>query len=418
MNLRTIYEIFYPGKSTQYPFVWKEIPKYRSKKEFYEEIFPMELRWLNIKLWNDKARRSRFFTDSTVEKNYVSALKEFLIQNPMVISRMESKCYLMIKDDLFPPTINQIFFQLAEQEQITFSSAIKQYLMNKEGTVLKNSFENVIIFLILYAIFPSEINQLYMPYLYRKENAISYNTEEKERDDRSLFQYEFPPDMSVHNPGEWITHTWVIKNVGKIPWKHRRLECVSPPDWLNKESRSIEIAEVVHPGDTVSFTVHFSVPDIPGHYTLCWKMKNDIDELVFCDKLGLGLHFTVIEVCIEDLAEEGNNYQILEEKPAIPTTLSAGNLYKHSWMIENTGTIVWENYYCECINGDVFGYAKNELRISMKKKIEPGERVVMQIEFVTPPVEGLYKLIWRIMNCNGKPVFAKGRQLEVTLNLI
>ena len=75
MNLRTIYEIFYPGKSTQYLFAWKEIPKYRSKKEFYEEIFPMELRWLNIKLWNDKARRSRFFTDSTVEKNYVSALK-------------------------------------------------------------------------------------------------------------------------------------------------------------------------------------------------------------------------------------------------------------------------------------------------------------------------------------------------------
>ena len=34
MNLRTIYEIFYPGKSTQYPFAWKEIPKYRSKKEF------------------------------------------------------------------------------------------------------------------------------------------------------------------------------------------------------------------------------------------------------------------------------------------------------------------------------------------------------------------------------------------------
>lgn len=61
---------------------------------------------------------------------------------------------------------------------------------------------------------------------------------------------------------------------------------------------------------------------------------------------------------------------------------------------------------------------KNELRISMKKKIEPGERIVMQIEFVTPPVEGLYKLIWRIMNRNGKPVFAKGRQLEVTLNLI
>ena len=64
MNLRGVYEIFYPRKEKIHPTVWKEKPKYRSKKDFFEEIFPMELRWLNIKIWSDKARRSRFFTDS------------------------------------------------------------------------------------------------------------------------------------------------------------------------------------------------------------------------------------------------------------------------------------------------------------------------------------------------------------------
>lgn len=44
MNLRGVYEIFYPGKEKNNPPVWKEKPKYRSKKDFFEEIFPMELR--------------------------------------------------------------------------------------------------------------------------------------------------------------------------------------------------------------------------------------------------------------------------------------------------------------------------------------------------------------------------------------
>ena len=80
------------------------------KSPFFEEVFPTELRWLSIKLWNDKARRSRFFTDCKMEKNYVSALKNYILQNPMVISRMENKCYLMLKNDLFPHLMNQIFF--------------------------------------------------------------------------------------------------------------------------------------------------------------------------------------------------------------------------------------------------------------------------------------------------------------------
>ena len=88
MNLKEIYEIFYPGKEQKAFSVWKGEIKYRSKKDFFREAFPMELRWLGIKLWNDKARRSRFFTSCKAEKNYVSALKEYILQNPMVISRM------------------------------------------------------------------------------------------------------------------------------------------------------------------------------------------------------------------------------------------------------------------------------------------------------------------------------------------
>lgn len=408
MNLKGVYEIFYPGKAETDPPVWKEKPKYRSKKDFFEEIFPMELLWLNIKIWSDKARRSRFFTDSKAEKSYISVLKEYILQNPMVISRMENKGNLILKKDIFPQAMNQIFFQIEEQEKISLSPALKCYLMEEGKNSLKAEWGNVLAFCILYSIFPEEVNQLYVPYLYRIENKVPHDTKERGKRDHSLFQYEYPPDMSVHKPGEWITHTWVMKNVGEIPWKNRRFECACPPEWINEESRTVKMKEIVYPGDTVSLTVHFRVPDTPGHYALNWKMKNKAGEILYTDKVGLGLHFTVLEEGKDICDDENNNYRILEEKPSIPATLIAGEIYEHNWIIENTGTVIWEDYYCECINGDTWGYARNELRISMKKKIE----------FVTPPIEGSYRLIWRIMKEGGKPVFSEGRQLEVVLNLI
>lgn len=418
MNLKMIYEIFYPGKEKAHPSVWKGEINYRSKKEFFEAAFPMELRWLGIKLWNDKARRSRFFKNSAVEKNYVSTLKNYILQNPMVISRMENRCDQMLKNNLSPQRMNQIFFRLAEQEPISFSLDLRQYLMCEGRDVLKDKWGNVLTFLILYSIFPKEINQLYMPYFYnRREKALSSSTEEEKKYDNYLFQYEYPPDMSIYKPGEWITHTWVIKNVGKVPWEYRRFECVNPPDWLQKENKNLEIEGIIYPGDSVSLAVHLCVPDVPGHYALSWKMKNERGDLVFRNKVGLGLHFTVLEENCGAWNEDENNYRILEEKHAIPATLIAGKMYEYNWIIENTGSVTWENYYCECINGDVWGYSKSELRIPMKKKIEPGERVNIQIEFVTPPIEGNYKLVWRIMK-NGKPVFPETRQLEVMLNLI
>ena len=92
-----------------------------------------------------------------------------------------------------------------------------------------------------------------------------------------------------------LPHNWVIKNAGKIPWEHRRFECACPPDWLNEESKRIEITGVIYPGDTVELTVHFRAPEVPGHYVLHWRMKNRKENFIFSEKVGLGLHFTVLE---------------------------------------------------------------------------------------------------------------------------
>ena len=51
MNLKEVYEIFYPGKCKENPSVWNVPPKYRSKKDFFEELLPMEIRWINC-IWH------------------------------------------------------------------------------------------------------------------------------------------------------------------------------------------------------------------------------------------------------------------------------------------------------------------------------------------------------------------------------
>lgn len=421
MNLKQVYEIFYPGKNSTYLSVWDKKPQYRSKKEFFEELIPMEMRWLNIKLWNDKARRSRFWSDSSTENRYTSAVKEFILQSVWSIPRMEGKGKTLLQDQISQEAMNQVFSEIVKKEKIAFSVALRKHLMDVETGSLKQEWGNVLTFLVLFSIFPEEVNQLYTPYLYWKENDMLSLTEERSnpKKDTALFQYEYPPDMSVHTPGELIRHTWIIKNTGEIPWEHRYYECGLPEFPISEENRKIYMPEIVYPGELAAISVQFPAPDIPGAYIMNWKMKNRDGNLVYLDKLGIGLHFTVLDRQVPENQEiEKDNYKVLAESSSTPVTLEAGKMYSHLWLIENTGTSTWKDYYCECVNGESFRYTVNELRIPLKKRVEPGEQLTVKIEFVTPPVEGAYRFIWKIMKSDGSSAFPEERQLEVLLNLI
>ena len=85
---------------------------------------------------------------------------------------------------------------------------------------------------------------------------------------------------------------------------------------------------------------------------------------------------------------------------------------------ENTGMTIWNEYYLECINGDNFSYVKKELCVPLKAHVMPGEKISVKVEFATPPIEGIYTMVWQIMKKDGTPAFAKNRRLEVLLNLI
>ncbi len=421
MNLNAVYEIFYPGKCEKIS-IWKVPQKeYRSKKDFFEDLLPIEIRWINSKIWNDKARRSRFLSDCKRETKYLGALRTYFFEQPWTISRIEAKARNLLSGQIHEEAMNEGFLKIIEEEKIEISRKLMEYLVDSKTKRLKTNWENVVTFYVLLALFPEEINQIYMQYLYHLE----YNTPPMEEEaykaalkkDCALFQYEYPPDMCIVSPGEKINHTWIVKNVGETVWKDRYYECKHPMMDLDEGNKIIRIPKYVYPGDKVSPGVSFFAPDKPGAYVMNWKMKDSNGKDVFPDKLGLGLHFMVMAF-EEEIVNPGENYTVIEEVPKIPATIIAGNRYSHTWVIQNTGETVWNEYYLECINGDNFSYAKKELRVPFKTRVLPGEKISVKVEFATPPVEGVYSMVWQIVKRDGTPAFSKSRRLEVLLNLI
>lgn len=197
------------------------------KKEFFEELLPIEIRWLNYKIWNDKARRSRFLSDCKKEARYIATLRTYLFEHPWTISRIEGKAKTLLSGQISEECMNDRFLQIIDEEEVEISRNLRKYLFDTEANRLKTKWENVLTFYVLLAIFPKEINQIYVQYIYNREHNIHFKEEEDSNSstekDGILFQYEYPPDMGIVSPGEIINHTWVMKNVGNILWENSLL---------------------------------------------------------------------------------------------------------------------------------------------------------------------------------------------------
>mgnify|MGYP006358827257 CR=1 FL=1 len=68
MNLKEVYEIFYPGKCKENPSVWNVPPKYRSKKDFFEELVYI----VNMRLLSSEITPSpSFYLQEDKESKYI-----------------------------------------------------------------------------------------------------------------------------------------------------------------------------------------------------------------------------------------------------------------------------------------------------------------------------------------------------------
>ena len=49
----------------------------------------------------------------------------------------------------------------------------------------------------------------------------------------------------------------------------------------------------------------------------------------------------------------------------------------------------------------------------------PGERISVKVEFATPPIEGIYFMVWQIMKKDGTPAFPKNmKRCRITIRQV
>ena len=85
------------------------------------------------------------------------------------------------------------------------------------------------------------------------------------------------PDGTQFAPGEVITKTWRLKNIGTCTWT---------PDYdivyssgAQMSGTNMQMPGYVAPGQTVDVAVTFTAPSAPGHYISYWMLRNASGKL-------------------------------------------------------------------------------------------------------------------------------------------
>jgi len=118
MNLKEVYEIFYPGKCKENPSVWNVPPKYRSKKDFLKNFFRWKYDGSIVKSGMIK-REEADFSDCKGETRYIASLRTFLFEQPWTISRIEGKANELLSGQICEKVMNESFLRFSDVMDIT-----------------------------------------------------------------------------------------------------------------------------------------------------------------------------------------------------------------------------------------------------------------------------------------------------------
>jgi transcriptional regulator with XRE-family HTH domain len=103
--------------------------------------------------------------------------------------------------------------------------------------------------------------------------------------DRSSFVDESLPSGALVGPGASITKDWTLQNTGDSVWQGRHLKCLNLPrddgiPALVPTHPFIAIADTAI-AQTVTLSMEFRCPEVPGPYLSCWKMCNSNGTMCF-----------------------------------------------------------------------------------------------------------------------------------------
>lgn len=216
------------------------------------------------------------------------------------------------------------------------------------------------------------------------------------------------PDDQQIAPGTTFTKTWRVQNTGSCAWNANYKLIFISGEAMGGVTTPIN--QTVNPGASADVSVTLTAPSAPKTYVGYWKLATDGGQAfggsIYVQIVVTGTPVTpgtgtVLPSPTATFGPAGcYNSALVSANPQDGATIKAGETFRKTWVIKNTGTCEWNSdFRFIFISGDILrDNTTNKLR---RGTIKPGGTIEYFLDFTAPTAPGTYTSVWRLMTDGG-----------------
>lgn len=230
------------------------------------------------------------------------------------------------------------------------------------------------------------------------------------------------PDNTTIPPGQVFTKTWRIQNTGTCAWNTSYKIVFVTGDNLGGVTTAL--TQTIGPGTSADVSVIMTAPSTPKNYTGYWKLSSDAGQM-FGETVNVKVVVagtpvtpgagtgTVLPSITPTYGAVGCNNSAFISDVTIPdgTQIKAGETFRKTWRIKNSGTCAWNaEYKFFYIGGELFGSDTTKIR----RTVAVNATTDFSLDFVAPGAPGTYIGYWRMMSDSGT-LFGAGFTVKIVV---
>jgi len=210
-------------------------------------------------------------------------------------------------------------------------------------------------------------------------------------------------------PGTTFTKTWKVQNTGTCAWNANYKLIFVSGETMGGVTTAIN--QTVNPGASADVSVTLTAPSTPKTYIGYWKLATDSGQafggsiyvqIVVTGTPGTpGTPGTGVPTITPTFGASGcYNSALVSTTPADGATMQAGESFRKTWVIKNTGTCEWnDDFRFHFISGLMMrDNTTNKLR---RGTVKPGSSIEYFLDFTAPTAPGTYSSTWRLFTDTG-----------------
>jgi hypothetical protein len=217
------------------------------------------------------------------------------------------------------------------------------------------------------------------------------------------------PDNQQIAPGTSFTKTWRVQNTGTCAWNANYKLTFISGDAMGGATTAIN--QTVNAGASADVSVTLTAPSTAKTYIGYWKLSTDggqafgtsiyVQIVVTGTPVTPGTPGTGLPTITPTFGASGcYNSALVSATPNDGVTIKAGDSFRKTWVIKNTGTCEWNSdFRFSFVSGEMMrDNTTNKLR---RGTIKPGSNVEYFLDFTAPTAPGTYSSVWRLVTDGG-----------------